>query len=112
MDVSCDLEVEVNGEEIFKDANKRGALSFATREDKTDLCKYLVKDLKIDVNEKYEEGVPSVGFDPDLIRTRYALLLWDYGSRKEEAKAQSDDEAPMRPPQKIGITGDTEVHDL
>ncbi|PHT59807.1 hypothetical protein CQW23_02170 [Capsicum baccatum] len=60
----------------------------------------------------FGEDVPSVGFDPDLINTRYALLLWDYGSRKEEAKAQSDDEAPMRPPQKIGITEDTEVHDL
>ncbi|KAM3359680.1 hypothetical protein P3S68_019391 [Capsicum galapagoense] len=45
----------------------------------------------------FGEDVPSVGFDPDLIRTRYALLLWDYGSTKEEMKAQSDDGAPMRP---------------
>ncbi|KAM3233875.1 hypothetical protein P3L10_019234 [Capsicum annuum] len=38
-----------------KDANKRGALIFATRECKTDLCKYSVKELKIDVNEKDEK---------------------------------------------------------
>ncbi|KAF3650289.1 putative purple acid phosphatase 2-like [Capsicum annuum] len=60
----------------------------------------------------FDEGVSSVGFDPDLIRRRYASLLWDYGSRKEEAKTQSDDEAPMRTPRKIGITEDIEVHDL
>ncbi|PHT90325.1 hypothetical protein T459_05438 [Capsicum annuum] len=60
----------------------------------------------------FGKGVSYVGFDPDLIRTRYASLMWNYGLRKEEAKAQSDDEASMRPPQKIGMTEDTEVHDL
>ncbi|PHU15331.1 hypothetical protein BC332_16536 [Capsicum chinense] len=50
------------------------------------------------------DGVPTINFDPDLLRTRYALMLWHHGSRKEEEKAQSDDEAPMRPPRNIGIT--------
>ncbi|PHT30691.1 hypothetical protein CQW23_29703 [Capsicum baccatum] len=59
----------------------------------------------------FDECVPSIGFDPDLIRRRYASLLWDYGSRKEETKAQSDDEAPMKTLRKIGITEDIEVHD-
>ncbi|KAF3666994.1 putative ankyrin repeat domain-containing protein 17-like isoform X2 [Capsicum annuum] len=40
-----------------KDANKRGALIFAAREGKTELCKYLVEELKVDVNEKDEEGM-------------------------------------------------------
>ncbi|KAF3666990.1 hypothetical protein FXO37_10228 [Capsicum annuum] len=40
-----------------KDANKRGALIFAAREGKTEFCKYLVEELKIDVNEKDEEGI-------------------------------------------------------
>ncbi|XP_055816965.1 uncharacterized protein LOC129886341 [Solanum dulcamara] len=43
-----------------KDANKRGALIFAAREGKTELCKYLVEDLKIDVNEKDDEGETPV----------------------------------------------------
>ncbi|PHT53548.1 hypothetical protein CQW23_08010 [Capsicum baccatum] len=47
----------------------------------------------------------------DLLRTRYALMLWHYGSRKEEEKAQSDDETPVRPLMKIGITKDTEGQD-
>ncbi|PHT28760.1 hypothetical protein CQW23_31643 [Capsicum baccatum] len=57
----------------------------------------------------YCEGVPYVDFDPDLLRIRYALLLWNYGLRKEEDKARSDDEALMRPARKIGIIEDTEV---
>ncbi|KAM3340896.1 hypothetical protein P3S68_028531 [Capsicum galapagoense] len=60
----------------------------------------------------YGEGVPYVVFDPNLLRTRYASLLWDYGSRKEEDKAQSDDEALMRFPREIGITENTEVLEI
>ncbi|KAF3656720.1 hypothetical protein FXO38_14014 [Capsicum annuum] len=58
----------------------------------------------------FGEAIPSIDFDPDLIRIRYDSLLWNYGSRKEETKAQSDDEAPMRPPKTIRIIKDTEVH--
>lgn len=43
-----------------KDANKRGALIFAAREGKIELCKYLVEELKIDVNEKDDEGETPV----------------------------------------------------
>lgn len=39
-----------------KDANKRGALHFAAREGKTDVCKYLVEELKLDVNAKDDDG--------------------------------------------------------
>ncbi|XP_060218204.1 uncharacterized protein LOC132645307 [Lycium barbarum] len=39
-----------------KDRNKRGALIFAATEDKIELCKYLVEELKINVNEKDVEG--------------------------------------------------------
>ncbi|KAF3666233.1 hypothetical protein FXO37_10674 [Capsicum annuum] len=42
----------------------------------------------------------------------YALILWDYGMKKEKEKAQSDDEAPMRPPREFGITKDIEVHEI
>ncbi|KAM3359347.1 hypothetical protein P3S68_019057 [Capsicum galapagoense] len=57
-------------------------------------------------------GVPKVDFDPDLPRTRYAAMLWHYGKRKEEEKAQSDDEAPSRPRREIQITEITEVTDI
>ncbi|KAK6163138.1 hypothetical protein DH2020_002979 [Rehmannia glutinosa] len=39
-----------------KDANKRGALHFAAREGQTEVCKYLVEELKMDVNTKDEDG--------------------------------------------------------
>ena len=32
--------------------------------------------------------------------------------KKEEENAQSDDEAPMRPPREIGLTEDTKVHEI
>ncbi|CAH9087000.1 unnamed protein product [Cuscuta europaea] len=38
------------------DANKRGALHFAAREGQTDMCKYLVEELLLDVNTKDEDG--------------------------------------------------------
>lgn len=40
-----------------KDANKRGALHFAAREGKTEVCKYLLEELKLDVNTKDEDGI-------------------------------------------------------
>ncbi|KAA8544896.1 hypothetical protein F0562_019709 [Nyssa sinensis] len=39
-----------------KDANKRGALHFAAREGKTEVCKYLLEDLKLNVDTKDEDG--------------------------------------------------------
>ncbi|KAF3684452.1 hypothetical protein FXO38_00282 [Capsicum annuum] len=60
----------------------------------------------------FGEAVPCIDFDPDLIRIRYASLLWDYGTRKANAKAQSDDEAPMRPLRITELTEGTEVVDI
>ncbi|KAM3233801.1 hypothetical protein P3L10_019160 [Capsicum annuum] len=56
--------------------------------------------------------VSPVDFDPDLIRTRYASILWNYGLNKEEENGQSNDEAPMKPPREISLTEDTEVHEI
>ncbi|KAF3676907.1 hypothetical protein FXO37_05083 [Capsicum annuum] len=60
----------------------------------------------------FDEAVLCIDFDPDLIRIRYASLLWDYGTRKANAKAQSDDEAPMRPIRITELTEGTEVVDI
>lgn len=40
-----------------KDANKRGALHFAAREAQTEVCKYLIEELKLDVDTKDEDGM-------------------------------------------------------
>ncbi|KAG5539326.1 hypothetical protein RHGRI_019779 [Rhododendron griersonianum] len=39
-----------------KDANKRGALHFAAREGQAEVCKYLVEELKLNVDTKDEDG--------------------------------------------------------
>ncbi|XAR63586.1 hypothetical protein NMG60_11023575 [Bertholletia excelsa] len=39
-----------------KDANKRGALHFAAREGRTEVCKYLLEELKLDVDTRDEDG--------------------------------------------------------
>jgi ankyrin repeat protein len=41
----------------IKDANKRGALHFAAREGQTEVCKYLIGELKLDVDTKDEDGI-------------------------------------------------------
>lgn len=40
-----------------KDANDRTALHFAAREGQTEVCKYLLEELKLDVNVKDAEGM-------------------------------------------------------
>lgn len=40
----------------IKDANKRGALHFAAREGQTEVCKYIVEELKLDIDTKDEDG--------------------------------------------------------
>ncbi|XP_059649308.1 uncharacterized protein LOC132295173 isoform X2 [Cornus florida] len=39
-----------------KDANKRGALHFAAREGKTEVCKYLLEELNLNVDVKDDDG--------------------------------------------------------
>lgn len=41
----------------MKDANKRGALHFAAREGKTEVCKYLIEELKLEIDVKDEDGM-------------------------------------------------------
>lgn len=40
----------------IKDANKRTALHFAAREGRIEICKYLIEELKLDVNIRDEDG--------------------------------------------------------
>lgn len=46
----------------IKDANKRGALHFAAREGKTEVCKYLLEELKLDVDTKDEGGMHLISY--------------------------------------------------
>ncbi|KAM7469115.1 hypothetical protein LguiA_007298 [Lonicera macranthoides] len=42
-----------------KDANKQGALHFAAREGQTEVCKFLLEELKLNVDTKDEDGIPE-----------------------------------------------------
>ncbi|KAG5609827.1 hypothetical protein H5410_021108 [Solanum commersonii] len=42
-------------------------------------------------------GILAGPFDPDLMRSSYATLLWNYGMLKIQAEAISDSEAPDKP---------------
>ncbi|PHT95038.1 hypothetical protein T459_02920 [Capsicum annuum] len=43
----------------------------------------------------YGHKVLANEFDPNALRTRSVALLWDYGTKKQDANAQSDVEAPL-----------------
>lgn len=43
----------------IKDANKRGAIHFAAREGQTEVCKYLLEELGLNVNEIDDDGMFS-----------------------------------------------------
>ncbi|KAL3537806.1 hypothetical protein ACH5RR_001172 [Cinchona calisaya] len=63
-----------------KDANKRGALHFASREGKTEMCKYLVEELKLDVNTKDDDGETPVLHAARQGHTATAKYLIDCGA--------------------------------
>ncbi|KAF3615727.1 hypothetical protein FXO38_30390 [Capsicum annuum] len=60
----------------------------------------------------YGHKVLANEFDPNALRIRYAALLWDYGTRKQDANAHSDVEAPVRFARQSRITSVTEVFDV
>lgn len=55
------LDEEKNGLEKtaadVKDANKRTALHFASREGKVEMCRYLLEELNLDVDVRDEDGI-------------------------------------------------------
>lgn len=63
-----------------KDANKRGALHFAAREGKTEVCKYLVEELKLDVNIKDEDGETPLIHAARQGHTSTAKYLIEHGA--------------------------------
>ncbi|PHT55079.1 hypothetical protein CQW23_03565 [Capsicum baccatum] len=60
----------------------------------------------------YGQRVSPIEFNPNVLRTRYTALLWDYGMRKQEANAHSDFEAPLRPVRQSRIPSVIEVFDV
>ncbi|KAL3829862.1 hypothetical protein ACJIZ3_018664 [Penstemon smallii] len=63
-----------------KDANKRGALHFAAREGQIEVCKYLIEELKIDVNIKDEDGETPLTHAARQGHTATAKYLLDNGA--------------------------------
>ncbi|KAH0994642.1 hypothetical protein GBA52_018506 [Prunus armeniaca] len=64
----------------IKDANKRGALHFAAREGKTEVCKYLLEELKLDVDTKDEDGETALIHAARQGHTDTARYLLDSGA--------------------------------
>lgn len=61
----------------IKDANKRGAIHFAAREGKTEVCKYLLEELKLYVNTKDEVGM-HLSFSSYMVKICSFYVLKDY----------------------------------
>ncbi|KAK7285138.1 hypothetical protein RJT34_19898 [Clitoria ternatea] len=66
--------------EAIKDANKRGALHFAAREGQTDVCKYLLRDLKLPVDSKDDDGETALIHAARQGHTATAKYLLDNGA--------------------------------
>ncbi|KAF3656384.1 hypothetical protein FXO37_15499 [Capsicum annuum] len=60
----------------------------------------------------YDHKVLANEFDPNALRIRYAALLWDYETQKQDTNAHSDVEEPLRPAKQSRITSVTEVFDV
>ncbi|XP_010278142.1 PREDICTED: uncharacterized protein LOC104612428 [Nelumbo nucifera] len=63
-----------------KDANKRGAIHFAAREGKTEICKYLLEELKLDVDTKDEDGETPLLHAARQGHTAIAKYLVEHGA--------------------------------
>lgn len=66
--------------EAIKDANKRGALHFAAREGQTEICNYLLQDLKINVDSKDDDGETALIHAARQGHTDTAKYLIDHGA--------------------------------
>ncbi|CAM8987042.1 unnamed protein product [Rhodiola kirilowii] len=64
----------------IKDANKRGALHFAAREGKTEVCKYLLEELKLDVNTRDDDGETPLVHATRQGHTETAKYLLEFGA--------------------------------
>ncbi|XP_057763640.1 uncharacterized protein LOC130984956 [Salvia miltiorrhiza] len=63
-----------------KDANQRGALHFAAREGQAEVCKYLLEELKMDVNTQDEDGDTPLTHAARQGHTALAKYLVDHGA--------------------------------
>lgn len=66
--------------EAIKDANKRGALHFAAREGQTEVCTYLLQDLKLPVDSKDDDGETALVHAARQGHTATAKYLIDHGA--------------------------------
>lgn len=66
--------------EDVKDANDRVALHFAAREGQTEMCKYLLEELKLDVNVKDADGETPLLHAARQGKIATAMYLLDHGA--------------------------------
>jgi hypothetical protein len=66
--------------EAIKDANKRGALHFAAIEGQTEICNYLLQDLKLNIDSKDDDGETPLIHAARQGHTATAKYLIDRGA--------------------------------
>ncbi|XP_058738659.1 uncharacterized protein LOC131610671 [Vicia villosa] len=66
--------------EAIKDANKRGALHFAALEGQTEICNYLLEDLKLPIDAKDDDGETALIHAARQGHTATAKYLIDHGA--------------------------------
>ncbi|WJX80253.1 hypothetical protein P8452_63278 [Trifolium repens] len=66
--------------EAIKDANKRGALHFAAIEGQTEICNYLLQDLKLNIDSKDDDGETALIHAARQGHTATAKYLIDRGA--------------------------------
>jgi len=66
--------------DAIKDANKRGALHFAALEGQTQICSYLVDDLKLRIDDKDDDGETALIHAARQGHTATAKYLIDHGA--------------------------------
>ncbi|XP_050918782.1 palmitoyltransferase akr1-like [Lathyrus oleraceus] len=66
--------------EAIKDANKRGALHFAALEGQTEICKYLLEDLKLEIDSRDDDGETDLIHAARQGHTATTKYLIDHGA--------------------------------
>ncbi|XP_050918931.1 uncharacterized protein LOC127136418 [Lathyrus oleraceus] len=66
--------------EAIKDANKCGALHFAAFEGQTEICKYLLEDLKLEIDSRDDDGETALIHAARQGHTATAKYLIDHGA--------------------------------
>ncbi|XXG88420.1 hypothetical protein AAC387_Pa12g0629 [Persea americana] len=84
-----------------KDANKRGALHFAPREGKTEVCKFLIEELQLEIDVKDDDGETPLIHATRQGHFATAKYLLDHGA--DPAASSELGATPLHHAARIGL---------